>query len=126
MIEEKPTREIGMEGEEIALNYLLKNGYKLLERNWHFGKYEVDLIVENDEILVFVEVKFRSTDYFGEPEIFVSNKQKLNLIRAANRFISKYDIEKEARFDIVSIVMQNGKPDINHIEDAFKPKLNQF
>jgi putative endonuclease len=126
MIEEKPTREIGMEGEEIALNYLLENGYKLLERNWHFGKYEVDLIVENDEILVFVEVKFRSTDYFGEPEIFVSNKQKLNLIRAANRFISKYDIEKEARFDIVSIVMQNGKPDINHIEDAFKPKLNQF
>ena len=126
MIEEKPTREIGMEGEEIALNYLLENGYKLLERNWHFGKYEVDLIVENDEILVFVEVKFRSTDYFGEPEIFVSNKQKLNLIRAANRFISKYDIEKEARFDIVSIVMQNDKPDINHIEDAFKPKLNQF
>lgn len=126
MIEEKPTREIGMEGEEIALNYLLENGYKLLERNWHFGKYEVDLIVENEKILIFVEVKFRSTDYFGEPEIFVSNKQKLNLIRAANRYISKYDIEKESRFDIVSIVMQNGKPEINHIEDAFKPKLNQF
>jgi putative endonuclease len=126
MIEEKPTHEIGMEGEEIALQYLLEHGYKLLQRNWHFGKYEVDLIVENDEYLVFAEVKFRSTSYFGEPEIFVSNKQKLNLVRAANRYISKFDIEKEARFDIVSIVMQNGQPKINHIEDAFKPKLNQF
>ena len=126
MIDEKPTREIGMEGEEIALKYLLENGYKLLQQNWHFGKYEVDLIVENADILVFVEVKFRSTSYFGEPEIFVSNKQKLNLIRAANRYISKFDIEKEARFDIVSIVMQNGQPKINHIEDAFRPKLNQF
>jgi len=126
MIEEKPTREIGMEGEEIALKYLLENGYKLLQRNWHFGKYEVDLIVENDESLVFVEVKFRSTDYFGEPEIFVSNKQKLNLIRAANRYISKFEIDKEARFDIVSILMENGQPSINHIQDAFRPKLNQF
>lgn len=126
MIEEKPTREIGMEGEEIALKYLLDNGYKLLQRNWHFGKYEVDLIVEKDETLIFVEVKFRSTDYFGDPEIFVSNKQKLNLIRAANRYISKFNIDKEARFDIVSIVMENGKPNINHIEDAFRPKLNQF
>ena len=126
MIDEKPTREIGMEGEEIALKYLLENGYKLLQQNWHFGKYEVDLIVENADILVFVEVKFRSTSYFGEPEIFVSNKQKLNLIRAANRYISKFDIEKESRFDIVSIVMQNGQPKINHIEDAFRPKLNQF
>ena len=77
-------------------------------------------------MLVFVEVKYRSTSYFGEPEIFVSNKQKLNLVRAANRYISKFDIEKEARFDIVSIVMQNQKPNIKHIEDAFSPKLNQF
>ena len=126
MIEKKPTREVGMEGEEVALKFLLENGYKLLERNWHFGKYEVDLIVENDEYLVFVEVKYRSTSYFGEPEIFVSNKQKLNLVRAANRYISKFDIEKESRFDIVSIVMEHKKPKINHIEDAFKPKLNQF
>lgn len=126
MIDEKPTREIGKEGEEIALKYLSESGYKPLQQNWHFGKYEVDLIVENDEFLVFVEVKFRSSNYFGEPEIFVSNKQKLNLIRAANRYISKYDIEKEARFDIVSIVMEKGQPKINHIEDAFKPKLNQF
>ena len=126
MTEEKHTREIGMEGEDIALKYLLEHGYKLLQRNWHFGKYEVDLIVENDDALVFVEVKFRSTSYFGEPEIFVSNKQKLNLIRAANRYISKFDIEKEARFDIVSIVMQNGQPKVNHIEDAFRPKLNQY
>jgi putative endonuclease len=126
MTDQKPTREIGIEGEEIALNYLLKQGYKLLQRNWHFGKYEVDLIVENDEYLVFVEVKFRSSNYFGEPEIFVSDKQKHNLVKAANRYISRYGVEKEARFDIVSIVMQNGKPKINHIEDAFRPKLNQF
>jgi len=126
MANEKPTREIGMEGEEIALRYLLEKGYKLLQRNWHFGKYEVDLIIENNEYLVFVEVKFRSTNYFGEPEIFVSDKQKHNLVKAANRYINKYSVEKEARFDIVSIVMEHKKPKINHIEDAFSPKLNQF
>jgi len=126
MTDEKATREIGKDGEDIALKYLLKQGYKLLQRNWHFGKYEVDLIIENDEYLVFVEVKFRSSNYFGEPEIFVSDKQKHNLVKAANRYISRYGVEKEARFDIISIVMQNNKPSIKHIEDAFRPKLNQF
>ena len=126
MTDQKPTREIGQEGEEIALKHLLKQGYKLLQRNWHFGKYEIDLIVENEENLVFVEVKYRGSNYFGEPEIFVSDKQKHNLVKAANRYINRYGIEKEARFDIVSIVMQHNQPAINHIEDAFRPKLNQY
>ena len=126
MTKKKPTREIGDEGEEIALNFLLKKGYNLLERNWHFGKFEADIIIDNDDWIVFVEVKFRSTNYFGDPEIFVSDKQKSNLIKVANRYIAKYDIEKEARFDIVSVLMQNGKATINHIEDAFRPKINQY
>jgi putative endonuclease len=119
------TKQKGQEGEDIACAFLLENKYKIIERNWHFSKYEVDIIVENKDTLVFVEVKFRTGNYFGEPEVFVSAKQKLNLIRVANYYIDKKDISKEARFDIIAIVKNKGQITINHIEDAFKPEVNQ-
>lgn len=119
------TKDIGREGEDIACEYLLKKGYKIKDRNWHFSRYEVDIIIENDDYIVFVEVKFRSGNYFGEPEVFVSQKQKYNLIRAANHYIDKMDIVKEARFDILSILKTGDKLTVNHIADAFKPEVNQ-
>lgn len=119
------TKEIGNEGENIACEYLRKMGYKIRDRNWHFSKYEVDIIIENDDIIAFVEVKFRSGNYFGEPEVFVSQKQKHNLIRVANHYIDKMNIIKEARFDILSILKMGDKLTLNHIADAFKPEVNQ-
>ena len=119
------TKHKGNEGEDIACDFLIKAGYKIKERNWHFGKYEVDIIVENEDLIAFIEVKFRTGNYFGDPEIFVSQKQKLNLIRVANHFIDKRNILKEARFDIIAIVKNNDQITINHIEDAFKPEVNQ-
>ncbi len=119
------TKDKGDKGEDIACSFLIENGYKIVDRNWHFGKYEVDIIAENKEYIVFTEVKFRSGNYFGEPEIFVSQKQKSNLIRVANFYIDRKNIDKEARFDIIAIVMNNEKFSINHIEDAFKPDVNQ-
>ena len=119
------TKNKGDKGEEIACTFLIENGYTLLDRNWHFGKYEVDIIAENKECIIFVEVKFRSGNYFGEPEIFVSQKQKSNLIRVANFYIDRKNVLKEARFDIIAIVKSNDNFSINHIEDAFKPDVNQ-
>ncbi len=119
------TKNKGDEGEDIACDFLIKAGYKIKERNWHFSKYEVDIIIEKEDLISFVEVKFRTGNYFGEPEIFVSQKQKLNLIRVANQYIDKRNISKEARFDIIAIVKDNDQITINHIEDAFKPEVNQ-
>jgi putative endonuclease len=70
-------------------------------------------------------VKYRSGNYFGEPEVFVSAKQKLNLIRVANFYIDKYNLAQEARFDIIAILNNSGRLTINHIEDAFNPEVNQ-
>lgn len=120
------TKNKGDEGEDIACSFLVKSGYLIKERNWHFSKYEVDIIAEHKNILVFVEVKFRSGNYFGEPEIFVSQKQKGNLIRVANFYINRINSTLEARFDIIAIVKSNAGVTIKHIEDAFKPEVNQY
>lgn len=122
----KSTKKKGIEGEDAACKFLKEKGYEIAERNWQIGKYEVDIIATNQSELVFIEVKFRSGTYFGEPEIFVSLKQKLNLIRAANLFAERNNVENEIRFDIIAIVKKNGKLVINHIEDAFKPEVNQY
>lgn len=119
------TKSIGNEGEDIACSFLEGENYKIMERNWHYGKYEVDIIAEVNQLLVFLEVKYRSGTYFGEPEVFVSNKQKRNLIRVANFYVDKKNSFQEIRFDIIAIVNNNGKVSINHIEDAFKPEVNQ-
>jgi putative endonuclease len=119
------TKEKGNIGEDIACTFLVENGYSIIERNWHFSKYEVDIIAKMDKMIVFVEVKYRTGSYFGEPEIFVSQKQKSNLIRVANFYIDRMNLYEEARFDIIAIVKSNEKFTINHIEDAFKPDVNQ-
>lgn len=116
--------DLGKKGEEVALCYLVEKGYKIIEKNWRFLKDEIDIIALFDSKLIIVEVKTRSTDYFGNPEIAVTNKKQSFLIRAANAFIEKFDIQLETRFDVVTIVFQAEKNIINHIEDAFEPRVS--
>ncbi|MCX6182206.1 MAG: YraN family protein [Bacteroidetes bacterium] len=110
---------LGKQGERIALQYLLNKGYIIHEKNWRYGKIEVDLIAEKDERIVFVEVKTRSTDYFGEPEEAVDRDKEQQLINGAQIFINKHELEEEIRFDIISIILNTDEVRINHIEDAF-------
>ena len=119
-------KEKGREGEDIACKHLAENDYILLERNWQYSKYEVDIIAKKNDLLIFVEVKYRTGTYFGEPELFVTVKQKRNLIRAANFYLDRFDLQNEVRFDIIAIVKSQGKVNVNHIEDAFKPEVNQY
>jgi len=72
--------EIGKYGENIAFDYLLKNGYKIKERNWRFGKGEIDVIAEENNTIVIVEVKTRSSEYFGDPEESVSRKKQKKIV----------------------------------------------
>ncbi len=111
--------ELGKEGEQRALQMLKAKGYTILETNWRNYKVEVDIIATDKDELVIVEVKTRSTDYFGDPEDAVGQAKARNLIRAAEAYIELKDVDMDVRFDIVSIILKDGKATINHIVDAF-------
>jgi putative endonuclease len=115
--------EFGKQGEDIACNYLEKKGYKILERNWVFGKHEIDIIAHESKYIVIVEVKARHSSFAGEPETAVTREKQKSLIQAANAYVRKMNYTEEVRFDIVSILIVKGKEHINHIEDAFYPTL---
>lgn len=114
--------DLGKQGEQLALETLLKKGYVLLYKNWKAGYKEIDLIVENDDFLVFVEVKTRKTDRFGKPEAAVHTKKKKHLIQAAKIYCRKYRPKKEVRFDIIAITFLQPATNIKHIENAFFPE----
>lgn len=115
--------ELGKSGEDHACDYLISKGFNILEKNWRHMRDEVDLIATNKEYLVIIEVKTRSTLYYGEPQIFVTKKKQAFMIRAANAYILAHDIHLETRFDIISVVISGERVSIKHIEDAFYPTL---
>ncbi|VAW23069.1 FIG00930062: hypothetical protein [hydrothermal vent metagenome] len=111
--------ELGKKGEELAVKFLQKNNYKILERNWRFKKAEVDIIAQKDTILAVVEVKTRSSDYFGNPQDFVNQKKIRLLVEAVNEYVISKDLDVEVRFDIISILKNKNNFDIKHLKDAF-------
>jgi putative endonuclease len=115
--------EFGRKGEDIAVEYLEKKGYKILERNWVSGKHEIDIIARESSFIVIIEVKSRHSSFAGEPETAVNREKQKALIQAANNYVRKMNLMEEVRFDIISILIVNGKEQINHIEDAFYPTL---
>jgi putative endonuclease len=115
--------ELGRSGEDYAFDYLEKKGFNIIEKNWFHNKDEIDMIAIHNNCLVIVEVKTRSTLYFGEPQVFVNKKKQAFLIRAANAYIMKNDIHLETRFDIISVILSGDRVSIKHIEDAFYPVL---
>jgi len=117
--------DLGNKGEDMAANYLAGKGYKILHRNWLAGNKEIDIVAEKDDLLVVVEVKTRSTDTFEHPKEAITNGKIRNLVSAAEAYIFEYDIMKETRFDIVSVIPEvHGGFRIEHIEDAFLPPVN--
>lgn len=111
--------ETGKEGEEMAAMHLLKNGYKIKARNFRHKKSEIDIIATKDDILVFVEVKTRSTTFFQEPELSVTKSKQKQITKGANFYVQEFDVEEEIRLDIIAITLSPFR--LNHIEDAFYP-----
>ncbi|WP_231426696.1 MULTISPECIES: YraN family protein [Pedobacter] len=115
--------DLGREGETIAKQYLEHNGYEVLDENWTFGKAEVDLIVLKDGIMVFVEVKTRTSVAFGQPEEFVQDAKRKQMELAATEYIEIMNHQNDIRFDIIAITFTKNKNyNLNHIEDAFWPE----
>ncbi|MFO8054295.1 MAG: YraN family protein [Bacteroidales bacterium] len=115
------SHDLGKQGEEMAASHLTQNGYLILERNWNFGKEEIDIIAQKDNQLVFVEVKTRKTAYYGQPEAFVKKQKQQIIIRAAHAYIVNNNRPEEARFDVIGVIIGAGGRELNHIEDAFAP-----
>ncbi len=113
--------DLGKIGEEMAANYLIEKGYEILERNWRNVHKEIDIIAKDSNELVMVEVKTRQSDEYGDPDLAVTKRKQSMLIAAANAYIFENGLDVSTRFDIVSIVLEEGAPIINHIEDAFLP-----
>lgn len=111
--------ELGKKGEQLAVDFLLKNGYKIIERNYRFDKAEVDVIARKKDVLAIIEVKTRSTSNFGSPEEFVKPKQMQRLVKAVDEYVVVNDLDVEVRFDIVAIVIENKSFKIDHLENAF-------
>ena len=112
--------ELGKIGEEIAAQYLLKSGYKILRRNFYFDKAEIDIIAQREEdTVVIVEVKTRNSPFFGDPQDFVTkNKIKL-LVKAANEYIVSNELDVEVRFDIIAVLKNQKMEQLQHFENAF-------
>ena len=113
--------ELGEWGEEFATDYLLKKGYKILERNYFYDRAEVDIIAKTKtgDCIVCVEVKTRNSDIFGDPQSFVSQAKIKLLVKAMDAYLVKNDITLEARFDIIAIIKNKSKEELTHYEDAF-------
>lgn len=113
--------EFGKIAEDLAVDFLIKSKYKILVRNFRYLKAEVDIIAEFENQIVVVEVKARATDAFLEPQEAVNKKKIKLLISAANYFIEENNINKEVRFDIISVLPNKQKTlEIHHIIDAFQ------
>ncbi len=115
--------QLGREGEILAVAHLRENGYEIVERNWRFGKLEIDIIARKGNVLSIVEVKTRSGDYFGEPEDGVTKAKERFLATAADHYIISRNLDVEVRYDIISIVIHNGRHELKMIEDAFYPYM---
>ena len=112
--------ELGQLGEKLAAVYLLKNGYEILAQNYYFDKAEIDIIAKKGEdTLVVVEVKTRNSDFFGDPQEFVTPSKIKLLVKAANEYVISNDLDMEVRFDIIAVIKNKTIEKIDHFENAF-------
>ena len=107
---------IGAKGENLAINFLEKKGYKILQQNYVNTIGEIDIIAENKGVLVFIEVKYRASAKFGLPREAVTPHKQNKIRNVALGYIKLHNcFDKPVRFDVVEVLDGN----ITHIEDAF-------
>ena len=112
---------LGIDGELYASTELVSKGYKIVEKNWRHKRDEIDLIVEKDGEIAFVEVKTRTNRYAGNPASHVTIAKQKRIIKAAQAYIESKDIENDLRFDIISVILNKKEKSLEHIENAFYP-----
>lgn len=113
--------DLGKKAEDLAAEFLIKSGYKILVRNFRYQKAEIDIIAEKENLIIITEVKARSTDAFMLPQEAVNKRKILLIVSAANHFMEEFNKNQEVRFDIISVLPnEKGELIIEHIVDAFE------
>ena len=115
--------ELGKMGEAVATSLLKSKNYVIVEQNWTFHGYEIDIVAEDQPYIVFVEVKTRTSRKWGNPEDFVGTTRVRRMIEAADHYLIENRIDKPARFDIISAIWNGHEFDLEHIKDAFLPSV---
>jgi putative endonuclease len=111
--------ELGKKGEQLAVDFLVKKGYHIRDKNWRFQKAEVDIIAQKNSTLAVVEVKTRTGIDFGNPQDFVKPKKIKLLVMAIDEYVNSKDLDVNVRFDIIAIVKNEKSYTLEHLKDAF-------
>jgi len=115
-------KDLGRKGERLALDFLRKKGYRIIETNYRTRRGEIDIVCEHGGCIVFVEVKTRRSLSFGNPEEAVNERKRRKMLDTASRYLlERSRIDKvDCRFDVIAIV-EGKRQTITHIQDAFRP-----
>jgi len=117
--------DLGRKGEGIAREYLVENGFSILDINWHYGHKEIDIVARKGEEIVVVEVKTREENYAVEPWDAVTTSKIRNIVEVADAWLRVHKVDLETRFDVISIVLKkDGSHLLEHFEGAFIPPVN--
>nr|WP_297911324.1 YraN family protein [uncultured Allomuricauda sp.] len=109
----------GQEGEQIALDFLIGKGYKIVQQNFRYDRAEIDILAQLDKILAVVEVKTRTSGFLEDLTQTITKKKIQRLVKAADYFINQNNLDLEVRFDLILIRKKGQHYDIEHLENAF-------
>jgi putative endonuclease len=113
--------DLGKQGENIACEHLINNGYFILDRSWTYQKAELDIVALKENTLIVIEVKTRHSYHHADPDDTVSNKKLLQIYNATDQYMEVKKIPWEVRYDLITIIFHGDSWTIDHIEDAFYP-----
>lgn len=115
-------KNLGRDGERLAVDYLKRKGYRIIEENYRTRRGEIDIICEQRGSIVFVEVKTRKSLSFGRPEEAVDSRKRKKMAEIAVNFLNERNLngKVDCRFDVVAITLKDSRI-VSHIKDAFRP-----
>lgn len=115
------TRERGDLGERVAADWLRRNGFLIMERNWRYGRYEIDIIASRWDTVHFVEVKTRHAGSLTTPEDAITEGKARALRKAASAYLAARRLARELQFDLIAVeIMPDGAYDIRYVENAMQ------
>jgi len=114
------TKQRGDLGEDAAARYLEQRGFRVLDCNWRYRQWELDLVCMDGDTVVFVEVKTRSAGSMGTPADALDRKKQARLVKAASQYLTKKELwDEPCRFDLAAVIDTGTSMDVEHIENAF-------
>ena len=116
-----PRHRLGVEGERVAIAYLVRAGWSILAHRFRMGRPEIDVVARKGLVVAFVEVKTRWGRSFGSPLEAVTWAKQREIVRVASAWIDRHPLPGVTyRFDVIGVMFEKGRPHIEHVQDAFR------